>query len=127
MGNKIESFLEKTRKFSEFKKVIAVILYGSSIEKNRKPNDTDLCFVFEGNKKENIDFKMNLLKIAPDGFDIQMFSLLPAYLKIQILKGRIVDMRNQEKMYALALETIKEFNDFKKSYLDYISKKKVIV
>jgi len=123
----MENFLEKAEKLPEFKKIVAVILYGSSLEKNRKPNDIDLCFVFEGNKKEQINFRLKLLKIAPDRLDIQLFNLLPVYLRIEILKGKIVYLKNREKMYDIALSSIKEFVDFKKSYLDYISKEKIII
>ena len=41
------------------------------------------------------------------------------YMKIEILKGKIIYLKDSEKMYDKASETIKEFNDFKKEILKW--------
>ena len=79
--DEIKSFIDKIKKMPEFKKVIAVILYGSYLEKHGRKSDIDLCFVYRGDKREQIRFRLKLLSIANKKFDIQIYDLLPLYIK----------------------------------------------
>lgn len=125
--DKINSFIGQNKKMPEFKKVDGIILYGSFL-KGKKYNDIDLCYFFNNTKKEQFEFRKKLLSKAPENFDIQIYGLLPVYLQVEILKGKVIyHSKHRDKLYAAALKTIKEYEFFKRRYLDYISKGKIIV
>ena len=118
-SQQIKKILQKTKRDKE---VIAVLIFGSSL-KNKYYKDIDICLVL--NKKHSnlkiYEKRLNLLKELPDNFDIQIFQQLPIYIKIEILKEmKILLCKDYDSLYEIAFQTIKEFDDFKEIYENYI-------
>jgi len=103
------------------KDVLAVALFGSSLK--GKGRDIDLC-IFIKEKKSNLEMsrkQLEFLKIAKKGIDIQIFQQLPVYIRIRILKeGKILFSKDDDLLYGLAFNTLKEFESYKKIYETYL-------
>lgn len=118
----IKKIIEKAKKD---KQVIAVALFGSSLKK--KGRDIDIC-IFLDKKYSNLEMSKKQIEFfgeVSDKFDVQIFQKLPIYIRIRVLKeGKILFCRNQDKLYEIAFDTIKEFGSFKKVYDLYLSEVK---
>ncbi|BAD85665.1 nucleotidyltransferase [Thermococcus kodakarensis KOD1] len=102
-------------------KVKFIILFGSRARGDaRKDSDYDLCVYYEGNEKEAFRFRVLVLGNLPDKYDVQIFQLLPLPLKRECLKGKILFCRDETFLYDLAYEVLKEWEDFKRYYYDYL-------
>jgi predicted nucleotidyltransferase len=119
MKNELEKIIEKAKKDED---VVAVILFGSYVRESFKPSsDIDVCLMLKP-KKFN-DLIMSRKKIAysslvPSKYDIQIFQQLPSFIRVRILKeGKFLLNKNYKETFGIALDTIKEFNLFKKHYL----------
>ncbi|MHA1782795.1 MAG: hypothetical protein ACTSUL_05130 [Promethearchaeota archaeon] len=73
-------------------------------------------------KNENLaKFRLEILTNIDDIFDIQIYQLLPIYVQIEVLKGKVLYVKNIDFLYQIANETIEEFEDFYPLYLDYLN------
>ena len=118
--DKMNGVIDKIKKDKE---VIAIILFGSYARKKEYAGDIDLCIMLDKKYSEYFLSKKRLsyLRGIPDKFDIQIFQLLPLYIRVKILKeGKILHSKNIKKIYAIAYETIKDYGLFKPYYEDYI-------
>ena len=119
----VKDFLEKLRKTEYFSKIEFIILYGSSLGLYRlDDSDIDICLYFDEEKENLSKIRLELLKKFDDKFDIQMFQLLPLYVQVEVLKGKILYMKEEDRIYEIANETIDEFEEFYPFYLDYINR-----
>ena len=117
--NKI--LINTLKKMPNFKNVMFVILYGSHANgKENKLSDIDFAIFYNGDKKERFKFRLKLLANLPDRFDIQIFQDLPLFVKKDALKGKLVYAKDNSYACDVAYQTIKEFDDFKRYYYDYI-------
>ena len=120
--------IESLKKMNEFKKVKFIILYGSyAYGKPSKLSDYDFCIYYEGNRNEQFKFRLKALSKLPDNFDVQIFQNLPLYVRKETLRGKLVYYKELTFVYDVAYETIKEFDEFKKYYLDYINTRRLAV
>ncbi|ACS90278.1 MULTISPECIES: nucleotidyltransferase domain-containing protein [Thermococcus] len=118
---KIEDAVEKILSLDRERKVKFIILYGSHARgKARKDSDIDLCIYYDGTKREAFQFRMKVLGELPDNYDIQIFDLLPVFIRKECLKGVILFCKDWEFLYDVAYKTIEEFEDFKRYYYDYL-------
>lgn len=118
---KIEDAIKKILALDKEEKVKFIILYGSHARgEARKDSDVDLCICYEGTKREAFEFRMKVLGELPDNYDVQIFNLLPIFLRKECLKGVVLFCREWEFLYDIAYKTIEEFEDFKKYYYDYL-------
>ena len=96
-----------------------VILYGSQASgKANKMSDYDFAVYFDGDKDERYRFLLNInfdLK-----YDAKIFQDLPLYIRIEVLKGKIIYARDIGFVYDIFYQTLKDFERFKKYYYDYI-------
>ncbi len=117
--------VEKLKNLDGFEKVRFVILYGSAAEGiTREESDIDLCIDIDTeNDYERSKFRLRVLSELPDFFDVQIFAQLPVYVKKEVLKGKVIFCRNEEHLYEIAISTIREFDDFKYRYYDYIGER----
>ena len=122
LDNLIAEALEKIKKLESFEKVEFIILYGSSLKNQmREDSDIDLCIYFNANPEEAEGFRLKALsEVANDLFDIQIFNNLPLYVQIEVLGGKILYVKNLIFLYDIAYKTIREFEDFKPRFYDYI-------
>ena len=116
----IKKIVNKIRKDKE---VEAIILFGSYLKNKKSAKDIDVCVMLD-KKYSNYYMgkkRLSILNFSPDKFDINIFQLLPLYVRIKVLKeGRILYLRNTKKIYDAAYKTIKEYDSFKPHYEDYI-------
>ena len=119
----VKDFLEQLRDTEYFSKIEFIILYGSSLGLYRlDDSDIDICLYIDDEKKNLSIIRLELLKKINDNFDIQMFQLLPLYVQIEVLKGKILYVKDEDRIYEIANETIDEYEDFYPFYLDYINR-----
>ena len=116
-------FLEHLENTKFFSKVEFVILYGSSLSSYYlDDSDIDLCLYIDEEKKVLSRIRLELLKKSIEKFDIQMFQLLPLYVQIEVLKGKVLYVKEEDRLYEIADETIDEYEEFYPLYLDYIDR-----
>ena len=85
--------------------------------------DVDVCLILKNklSSKEIFDKRIHYLGELPDMFDVQVFQDLPLYIQIRILKeGKILFCKDEDKIYELALQTVREFDHFNPLYIHYI-------
>ncbi|MDP2845169.1 MAG: nucleotidyltransferase domain-containing protein [Candidatus Methanoperedens sp.] len=120
----VKTNLEKLKNIEGFDKVRFIILYGSAAEGiTREESDIDLCIDFDAGDYESSKFRLKVLSELPDFFDVQIFAQLPVYVKKEVLKGRVIFCRDEDYLYEVAISTIKEFDDFKYRYYDFIGER----
>ena len=113
MQKGIDKIITKAR---NDKDVLAVALFGSSL--SGKGRDVDIC-IFLKEKKSNLLMtrkREDYLKEVSDKFDIHIFQQLPLYIRMRILKGKILFVRDEDVLYEIAFSTIKEFGMYEKVY-----------
>jgi|SRR3989344_3540816 len=111
-------FTKLIEKAKKDKNIIAVALYGSSL--HGKGRDIDIC-LFLDKKYPNLSMSKKRLKfLSHFNYDIQIFQQLPIYIRKRILKGKILYAKDENKLYEIAYDTIKEFNYFEKHYKTYL-------
>jgi predicted nucleotidyltransferase len=116
------------RTLEGFDKVRFVILYGSVAEgRARAGSDIDLAVYYDGGREEAARFRFAALaELADDRCDIQIFSLLPLYIRTEVLRGRVVYCPDERFLYDVAYRTVREFGDFKHRLYDYIGKEAIM-
>ena len=119
--------LDRMRTLEGFDKVRFIILYGSVAEgRARAGSDIDLAVYYDGGREEAARFRFAALsELADDRYDIQIFSLLPLYIRTEVLRGRVVYCPDERFIYDVAYRTIREFDDFKHRLYDYIGKEAI--
>ena len=128
MEQKIKLFLKKLKEMPDFANVKFVYLFGSfANNKQNKLSDIDFAIYYDGNSKERFKFRLKLMAKLPDKFDVLIFQDLPLYIRMNVLKGKIIYAKDLTLAYDTAYETIKAFEDFKKYYYDYINTRKLKV
>lgn len=120
--------LEKIKNIEGFKKVKFIILYGSAAEDRMKEgSDVDLCIYYDGTSEEASRFRFNVLsELFDDRYDVHIFQQLPLYMRVEILKGKILYEEDTRFIYEVARETIKDFEAFKHRFYDYIGERAII-
>src|SRR3989338_5132097 len=92
------------------KSILAVALFGSALK--GKGRDIDLC-LFLDKKKSNLEMSKLKREIAgkvSQIIDVQIFQQLPLYIRARIIKeGRIIFVKDLDKLYALYFEVIREY------------------
>ena len=56
---------------------------------------------------------------------MQIFNHLPSYIRKDVLKGEVLYYQDHEFLHEVAYQTLKEFEDFKKYYYDYIGEEMI--
>ena len=67
--------------------------------------------------------RMHILGRVPDIFDVHIFEHLPLYVQINVLKGEVLHVIDEDELYDRAYRIIREYELFKPYYLDYIGEK----
>ena len=122
MERQLKKFLLKVQDDPE---ILAVFLFGSAAHGERGPSsDVDVCLVFVPAVRDRLYMaqkRLEYLGEAPEGLDIQVFQLLPLYIRHRILKeGKVVFCRDEDTLYDLAFATVKAFEDFRYMYREYL-------
>jgi len=127
MPAKIEKAIERIKNTEGFEKVKFIILYGSSAAgQMRKDSDIDLCIYYDGSIEESSRFRFGVLsEVFDDTYDIQIFQLLPLYVRREVLKGEVLYCKDNQFLYEVALDTIRNFEAFKHRFYDYIGERAI--
>lgn len=119
----IKGFLEQLKDIEVFSKIEFIILYGSSLSSyHLDDSDVDICIYVDEEKKNLPEIRLELLTRFNEKLDIQIFQLLPLYVQIEVLKGEILYVKEEARIYEIADETIDEYEEFYPLYLDYINR-----
>ncbi|MBN2042391.1 MAG: nucleotidyltransferase domain-containing protein [Candidatus Aenigmarchaeota archaeon] len=116
-------FMEEARRDEN---VIAVIMFGSRVRGGtRKDSDVDVCLVLKRGRMDRESLFRTELKYTgiakSDKLDISLFQTLPVFIKTRVLReGKVLLSKNDEMLYDIAFSTIKEFEEFKKYYYEYL-------
>lgn len=125
-NRRIEEALDIIKNHKDFKKVCFIILYGSVAEnRGKKGSDIDLAVYYKGSEEDASLFRLEILSELSDDFDVQIYNHLPLYIRKDVLRGKVLYSQNRQFLYDVAYKTIKEFEDFKKYYYDYIGEEKI--
>ncbi len=122
---KVKNLLEEIQNLDLYSQIEFIVLYGSALSNSYlKDSDIDICIYLSNkkNRKEFVEFRLELLKKIEENFDIQIFQLLPIYVQIEVLKGEILYVKDLDKMYEIAYNTIEEYEDFYPLFKDYIER-----
>lgn len=119
----IDKFISEIRDFKFFSKIEFIIQYGSSLTKYYvKESDIDVCVYIRENDADKLtELRLDLLKKFGNKLDIQIFKLLPLYVQIEVLKGKVLYVKEMSFLYEIANQTIEEYEDFYPLYSDYIN------
>ena len=142
MKIELDEVVDKIKNFDE---VQFIILYGSASEnlkflqtsieassqdaaeeRDTENSDVDLCIGYDGDEEEASRFRYDILsELFADKYDVQIFQLLPLYVKKEVLKGEVLYCRDKRELYDIAYQSVREFDDFKHRYYDYIGKEAI--
>ena len=121
--NLIGKFLVEIKKTKYSSKIEFIVLFGSYLsEYHFDDSDVDICIYIQNNEKNLAKIRLDLLKMFDEKLDIQIFNLLPIYIQIEVLKGKFLYIKDENRAYEIAYETIEEYEDFLPLYLDYINR-----
>ena len=111
-----------------FEKVRFIILFGSAAEgRAKETSDIDLCIGYEGDREEGARFRLAVLsELYDDRYDVQIFENLPLYVRMEVLRGRVVYCPDEHYLYDVAYQTIREFDAFKHRLYDYIGTQVIV-
>ncbi|KUK67968.1 MAG: DNA polymerase beta subunit [Methanomicrobiales archaeon 53_19] len=120
--------LKRIRAIDGFDRVRFIFLYGSvATGQARIDSDIDLCLWYDGDTTEAERFRCACIKeLSDSGFDLQIFSHLPLYIRIEVIRGRLLYAQDMRFVYDVAYRTIREFDDFKHRFYDYIGKEAMV-
>ncbi|MGB9659118.1 MAG: type VII toxin-antitoxin system MntA family adenylyltransferase antitoxin [Nitrososphaerales archaeon] len=119
-----EKFAENLKRDDD---ILAVILFGSYARgKARKESDIDVCIVLKDEIYDEISLsqkEMDYMSLVDDErVQVHIFQNLPIYIRIRVLKeGKISFCKDEDMLYDIAFNTIKEFEAFKKYYKEYLN------
>jgi hypothetical protein len=120
MDRAVDRVIEKASADSD---VLAVLLFGSRARGDSVPgSDADICLVLTNAGKERLEISQKKLEYLGLGdLDVQVFQQLPLYVRRRVLaEGRILHVKDIDGLYDLAFRTIREFEDFRHEYAEYL-------
>lgn len=103
--------------------VLAVILFGSQARGDAGPAaDVDVCIVLETGLPSGLAASRKRLDyVAGRDLDVKIFQQLPLYIRSRALKeGRVLFVRDEDRLYDLAFRTARAFEDFRPYYQHYL-------
>ena len=124
-GELVLHALKRLRTIEGFDRIRFIILFGSVAEKRARENsDLDLCLYYDGSPEDAGSFRLRALSLlCDDRYDIQIFSNLPLYVRMEVLKGDVIYCPEEPFLYDVALDTIREFDNYKHRLYDYLGTK----
>ncbi len=122
-GKETEGLTALLARAEQDPEVLAVILFGSRARGESAPDsDVDICLVLEPRSYSDLELsKKKLDYLAEFDLDIHIYQQLPLYICHRVLKeGKILFCRDEDALYDLAFRTIREYEDFKHIYREYL-------
>jgi predicted nucleotidyltransferase len=103
--------------------VLAVILFGSRARgEESAASDYDLCLVLAEGVPAGVEATHKRLDyLGGGGLDVVVFQQLPLHIRTRVLKeGRILFVRDEDALYALAARTAQAWEGFRHIYRAYL-------
>ena len=103
--------------------VLAVILFGSEARgEARAGSDIDVCLVLEDKRLDTLgQSQKRTAYLASYDLDIQIFQQIPLHLRVRVLReGKVLFCRDEDKLYAVAFQTARHFEDFRHIHEGYL-------
>jgi len=103
--------------------VLAVLLFGSHARGAAGPaSDVDVCVVLEASVPTGIEASHKRLDyLGGRDLDVKIFQQLPLYIRSRVCKeGRVLFVRDEDRLYDLAFRTARAFEDFRPYYQAYL-------
>lgn len=116
----LNKLINKTKQDND---ILAVFLFGSRVrDEDYSRSDIDICLVASSSLHTPSElFKKRLSYLKLFDMDIQIFQQLPIYIRMRIIKeGRLLFCRDEDKLYEITFNLIREFNDFEHIYRSYL-------
>ena len=120
-GQKLNGILARAREDTD---ILGVLLFGSAASQQETPkSDLDVCLVLFPQKYDSLTLSRKRLEYMKDfDLDVHIFQQLPLYICRRVLKeGKILFCRDEERLYSLAFQTARAFEDFKPIYREYLA------
>jgi predicted nucleotidyltransferase len=108
--------------------VLAVLLFGSRARGDaHEGSDVDVCLVLEPGTMSPLEVSRKRLDyLVQDNLDLVIFQQLPLHVRRRVLQqGKVLFSRDEDRLYALALRTVRAFEGFKhhqRRYLDAVAR-----
>ncbi|MCA1916380.1 nucleotidyltransferase domain-containing protein [Methanospirillum hungatei] len=116
----IQKALDIIKQSTGFSKIRFIALYGSvATGENSIHSDIDIAISCKMERLEAELYRMALLSELPEMIDLHIYENLPLYIRKSVLGGVFLYMQNEDEVYDLAYDTIREFNLFKPHLDDY--------
>ena len=111
-----------TAKVQADEEVLALILFGSQARGEAGPNaDVDTCLVMRADVSRARASEKRLDYLANFDLDLQVFQLLPLYIRHRVLReGKVLHCKDEDTLYELAWRTAQSWEDFKPRYQMYL-------
>lgn len=123
----IHSCMEIIRATPVFGNIRFIILYGSVTEgRNDIHSDIDIAISTDLPDLEAERMRMHILGRVPDIFDIHIFEHLPLFVQVEVFKGKVLYVADEDELYDRALKISREYEFFKPHYLDYIGEREIL-
>ncbi len=108
----LESLIERLKSHD---KVLAVILFGSTIRGKTTPlSDVDIAVVVEDPTPED---EAELGSLYSQKIDLVLFHRLPPYIQFEVLReGKILYLRDEEKFREIKFRTVRTYLEHSRMY-----------
>ncbi len=111
----MESIVNKLLELDTKHKVEFIILFGSQTTKKATPlSDIDIAIFYKGDIQSRFKFRLLVSGKLNKRYDIQIFQDLPLYVRKEVLNGKILYYKDYSFMFDQVMETIKDYNRFKR-------------
>ena len=106
---------EIIKKIEGYRKVIAIIIFGSYIKGGFKPiSDIDIAVVVDKPDKE---IEAEIGSLYSDKFDIVLFHKLPLYIQFEVLSyGKEVFVRDEKSLLNIKRKVLREYLEMSRIY-----------
>lgn len=103
--------------------VLAVIVFGSQARGEASPaSDYDVCLVLAAGVPPGVEATRKRLDYLAGGdLDVVVFQQLPLHIRTRVLReGRVLFVRDEEALYAVAARTARAWEGFRHIHRQYL-------
>jgi predicted nucleotidyltransferase len=112
----MKSEISKTvNELKKFKKVVAIILFGSYAKKKAKPlSDVDIAVITKNPDKK---IEAEVASFSSNIFDIVNFHKLPLYIQFEVLKyGKVLFVKDKKHFSTIKRKVLREYLEMSDFY-----------
>lgn len=111
------------RRAESDERILAVILFGSVARGcATAESDIDVCLVLSAETVEPVSAsEVHITYAGAFDLDVAVFQLVPLYVRQRVLRdGKVLYVRDEDRLYDIALRTVREFEDYRPLYRAYL-------